>query len=147
MAMEVKASSNPRHTSTTPCVMCVMRMTQGVWHYCRLPAMQDVGVFALNVVRPRVLCCAVSDGAVVVLCCAVLQVRDPAKYSWDPKHLLSQICRVYLNLHRTDRQGVFAAAIAADERSYRPEMFAEVSNILRNFQLLGETEVRRGCWV
>lgn len=78
----------------------------------------------------------------------MLQVRDPSKYSWDPKHLLSQICRVYLNLHRTDRQGVFAAAIAADERSYRPEMFAEVSNILRNFQLLGETEVGGGgCWV
>ena len=72
-------------------------------------------------------------------------MRDSEKYSWDPKGLLSQICRVYLNLYSADRQGVFAAAIAADARSYRPQMFAEASYVLRQFQLLGETEVRDGC--
>lgn len=74
----------------------------------------------------------------------MLQVRDPEKYSWEPKQLLSQICRVYLNLHNADRQGVFAAAIAADARSYRPQMFAEAAYVLRQFQLLGEMEVRGG---
>lgn len=74
-----------------------------------------------------------------------LQIRDPGKYNWDPKGLLQQICVVYLNLYRADRGGVLAAAIAADARSYRPAMFAEASHVLRQFQLLGETEV--GWWV
>ena len=74
-----------------------------------------------------------------------LQIRDPSKYNWDPKGLLQQICVVYLNLYRADRGGVFAAAIAADARSYRPAMFAEASHVLRQFQLMGETEV--GGWV
>jgi ubiquitin conjugation factor E4 B len=73
------------------------------------------------------------------MCC--LQVRDPAKYNWNPKQLLTQICSVYLNLYRADKQGVFAAAIAADARSYRPQMFAEASHVLRQFQLMSETEV------
>jgi hypothetical protein len=68
-------------------------------------------------------------------------VRDPAKYNWNPKQLLTQICSVYLNLYRADKQGVFAAAIAADARSYRPQMFAEASHVLRQFQLMSETEV------
>lgn len=73
------------------------------------------------------------------MCC--VQVRDPAKYNWNPKQLLTQICSVYLNLYRADKQGVFAAAIAADARSYRPQMFAEASHVLRQFQLMSETEV------
>lgn len=80
------------------------------------------------------------------MCPLPLQIRDPAKYNWDPKGLLQQICVVYLNLYRADRAGVFAAAIAADARSYRPAMFAEASHVLRQFQLLGETEVGGWRW-
>jgi len=69
-------------------------------------------------------------------------MKDPSKYNWNPKELLAQICRVYLNMYKKDKQGVFAAAVAADERSYRPQMFAEAANVLRQFQLMGEGEVR-----
>lgn len=68
-------------------------------------------------------------------------MRDPSKYNWNPKELLAQICRIYLNVHRADTQSVFATAIADDARSYRPQMFAEAAHVLRQFQLVGETEV------
>lgn len=71
-----------------------------------------------------------------------MQVKDPEKYNFNPKQLLSQICRIYLNMAAADRAGVFAAAIAADGRSYRPEMFAEASLVLRQFGLLPEMQVR-----
>lgn len=71
-----------------------------------------------------------------------LKMKDPSKYNWNPKELLAQICRVYLNMYKKDKQGVFAAAVAADERSYRPQMFAEAANVLRQFQLMGEGEIQ-----
>jgi len=69
------------------------------------------------------------------------QVKDPEKYNFNPKQLLSQICLIYLHMAAADRAGVFAAAIAADGRSYRPEMFAEASLVLRQFGLLPEMQV------
>jgi ubiquitin conjugation factor E4 B len=68
-------------------------------------------------------------------------VRDPDKYQFKPKELLAQICSVYLHLFAADKAGVFAASIAADGRSYRPAMFAEAALVLRQFQLLSESEV------
>lgn len=73
-----------------------------------------------------------------------LQIDNPEQYNFRPKWLLVQICTVYLNMSAADRAGVFAAAIAADKRSYRPEMFAEASMILRQLGLMPELQVRMG---
>lgn len=77
------------------------------------------------------------------------QVKEPEKYHFKPKELLALICQTYLNIAAADKQGVFAKAIAADERSYRPEMFAEAALVLRQFGLTGEGPVSncgQGHW-
>lgn len=73
----------------------------------------------------------------------VLQLREPEKYKFNPKELLVTICSVYLSLDVADKAGVLATAIAADGRSYRPEMFAEAAAVLRQFALLPESDVQR----
>lgn len=75
------------------------------------------------------------------LLCA-LQIDNPEQYNFRPKWLLVQICTIYLHMSAADRGGVFAAAVAADKRSYRPEMFAEASMILRQLGLMSELQVR-----
>lgn len=82
-------------------------------------------------------CCLACNRACVVL----LQVKDPDKYHFRPKELMVKICTIYLNVAAADRAGHFAAAVAADKRSYRPEMFAEASLVLRQLGLLGELQV------
>jgi ubiquitin conjugation factor E4 B len=47
-----------------------------------------------------------------------------------------------LPARRSDPNGALAAAIAADGRSYREEMFAEAGLVIRQFGLLPEQEVR-----
>ena len=58
-----------------------------------------------------------------------LKIRDAERYGWQPKEMLAQIASIYVHLGRADRQGVFARAIAEDERSFRQEMFAEASKV------------------
>ena len=58
-----------------------------------------------------------------------LKVKDPEHYHWRPKELLANICAIYVHLGRADTQGVFASAIAADGRCYRPEMFPEAGQV------------------
>ena len=58
-----------------------------------------------------------------------LKVQNAEKYHWRPRQLLAQICRIYVQLGRADRQGVFAASIAQDERCYRPSMFDEAAHV------------------
>ncbi|WIA10509.1 hypothetical protein OEZ85_010698 [Tetradesmus obliquus] len=72
----------------------------------------------------------------------MLKIDNPEQYNFRPKWLLVQICTVYLNMSAADRAGVFAAAIAADKRSYRPEMFAEASMILRQLGLMPELQIQ-----
>eukprot|EP00879_Flechtneria_rotunda_P016797 GHRR01017581.1.p1 GENE.GHRR01017581.1~~GHRR01017581.1.p1 ORF type:complete len:531 (+),score=180.79 GHRR01017581.1:2040-3632(+) len=73
----------------------------------------------------------------------MLKLKDPEKYHFKPKALLAQICTIYLNMAQADRSGVFAAAIAADARSYRPDMFAEAALVLRQFGLMTELEIQQ----
>ncbi|KAK9804240.1 hypothetical protein WJX72_002942 [[Myrmecia] bisecta] len=70
-----------------------------------------------------------------------LKVKEPQKYNWRPKDFLTYIAQVYLHLNRADSDGVFARAIAADQRSYREEMFPATANVMRSFQLLPEDEI------
>ena len=56
-----------------------------------------------------------------------LKIKDPARYSWQPKEVLAQIAAIYVHLGRADAGGAFARAIVDDERSYRRDMFPEAA--------------------
>lgn len=58
-----------------------------------------------------------------------LKVRDPEKYNFNPKRLLSRILNIYLNIWGADREGAFVAAVVEDGRSYRPENFTEAIRV------------------
>jgi hypothetical protein len=58
-----------------------------------------------------------------------LKIKDPQRYSWNPKEVLAQIAAIYVNLSRADAGGVFAREIAADERCYREAMFPEAAQV------------------
>ncbi|GAX74152.1 hypothetical protein CEUSTIGMA_g1601.t1 [Chlamydomonas eustigma] len=65
-----------------------------------------------------------------------LAIKEPEKYNFRPRELLLSIIKVYLHLSSSDRQGVFAKAVAADERSYSPQMFPESEKVLMSSGLL-----------
>ena len=48
-----------------------------------------------------------------------LQVRNPEKYTWEPKKLLGQLSDLYLHLDCDQ----LAQCIANDERSYNDQLF------------------------
>ena len=70
--------------------------------------------------------------------CKNLKVRDPGKYRFNPKDLLSMIVDIYLNL-RT-KQG-FVIACARDGRSYRREVFLKTTAILKKYSLKASQEI------
>jgi len=70
--------------------------------------------------------------------CKNLKVKDPTKYRFSPKNLLSMLVDIYLNLRG---QRAFIVACAADGRSYRREVFDKTSGILRKYSLKGRDEI------
>ncbi|KAI9620093.1 hypothetical protein KEM48_008368 [Puccinia striiformis f. sp. tritici PST-130] len=58
--------------------------------------------------------------------CQTLKVKDPKKYNFQPKVLLSDLLQVYLNLWD---QRPFHEAIANDGRSYTKELFERADRI------------------
>lgn len=52
------------------------------------------------------------------------------QYDFDPKKLLGYILRIFVNLWAAPDGKKFAAAVAEDGRSYRPENFTEAVEIL-----------------
>lgn len=70
--------------------------------------------------------------------CSSLRVRNPEKYRFNPKALLSGITDVYLNL-RTFKP--FIEAIARDGRSYRPEIFTKLQYFLARGNLKGTPDI------
>jgi len=72
--------------------------------------------------------------------CKNLKVKDPAKYRFNPRQLLSEIVDIYLNLR--GQQG-FVIACARDGRSYRKEVFKTTCGILRKYTLKTEDEVEK----
>ncbi|XP_050424962.1 ubiquitin conjugation factor E4 B [Adelges cooleyi] len=56
--------------------------------------------------------------------CKNLKVKSPENYGWEPRRLLKQLIDIYLHLDCDQ----FAAAIAADERSFRMELFEDAAN-------------------
>ena len=72
--------------------------------------------------------------------CQNLLVKNPEKYKFEPKALLSDIIDVYLNL---SDQGEFVRAVAADGRSYRKELFERAAGIAKKRLIKSETEVEK----
>ncbi|EPT05311.1 hypothetical protein FOMPIDRAFT_1045367 [Fomitopsis schrenkii] len=72
--------------------------------------------------------------------CQNLTVKDPEKYKFEPKALLSDIIDVYLNL---SDQGEFVRAVAADGRSYRKELFERTAGIAKKRVIKSDTEVEK----
>jgi ubiquitin conjugation factor E4 B len=70
--------------------------------------------------------------------CKNLKVKDPGKYRFNPKELLSMIVDIYLNL--CSKQA-FVIACARDGRSYRKEVFLKTTVILRKYNLKPPSDV------
>jgi ubiquitin conjugation factor E4 B len=59
-----------------------------------------------------------------------LTVKDPKKYEFKPKQLLTKIATIYVHIARGDKEDIFPAAISKDGRSYNEQLFASAGNIL-----------------
>ncbi|XP_065842413.1 ubiquitin conjugation factor E4 B-like isoform X2 [Oscarella lobularis] len=59
--------------------------------------------------------------------CSDLKVKNPEKYSFNPRALLNQLVDIYLHLDSPQ----FVMAVANDERSYRIEIFENACRQLR----------------
>ncbi|XP_013180036.1 PREDICTED: ubiquitin conjugation factor E4 B-like [Papilio xuthus] len=71
--------------------------------------------------------------------CKNLKVRRPEKYGWEPRRLLSQLVDIYLHLDSPH----FHAALAADERSFRKELFEEAAVRLAKSCIKTPNEIER----
>lgn len=69
--------------------------------------------------------------------CSNLKVKNPEKYGFNPKVLLVDFSEVYLNLRKSPS---FIEAIAKDGRSYRPEIFKRLQDLLDRFNLRSRQE-------
>lgn len=64
--------------------------------------------------------------------CKNLKVRNPEKYNWDPKWLLSHLVDIYIHLD----SDTLAAALANDQRSFSMETFQDaVTRIQKNLSM------------
>lgn len=66
--------------------------------------------------------------------CTDLKVQNPEKYRFDPKKLLNDLVRVFLQLGNRKQ---FVLAVAKDTRSYDPQIFARACSILERNNLFG----------
>ncbi|KAH7424550.1 hypothetical protein KP509_11G013400 [Ceratopteris richardii] len=71
-----------------------------------------------------------------------LKVKDPEKYEFRPKELLTQIVEIYVNLARGDKTDSFVKAISADGRSFREELFKEAGDVLWRIGSLPENVLK-----
>ena len=72
--------------------------------------------------------------------CGELRVKEPEKYHFDPRQLLSDIFQVYLNLSDRDE---FARAVANDGRSYKKSLFDRAIERVRRIALKTEGELEQ----
>ncbi|XP_053677494.1 ubiquitin conjugation factor E4 B [Anopheles nili] len=69
--------------------------------------------------------------------CNDLRVRHPHKYGWEPRRLLGQLVDIYLHLSCDE----FAAALAADERSFEKVFFDEAANRVERIGIRSRQDV------
>ena len=65
-------------------------------------------------------------------------MKNPEKYGFDPKALLSQLTDIYLHL----KGEVLARAVAEDERSYNRELFLGCIRLLEKNNIKSQV-----CWL
>ncbi|KAJ3115786.1 hypothetical protein HK100_001231, partial [Physocladia obscura] len=64
--------------------------------------------------------------------CTDLKVKNPEKYGFDAKKLLTKLVDIFVNLaHRSE----FVQAVAKDERSYKKDIFTRAVDILSRYGL------------
>lgn len=63
---------------------------------------------------------------------ANLKVKDPKKYFFEPRTLLSEFVDIYLHLGVSDR---FVEAVARDGRSYKPINFDNATRIMERYSM------------
>ncbi|GLV34489.1 Ubiquitination factor E4B [Carabus blaptoides fortunei] len=71
--------------------------------------------------------------------CKNLKVHNPEKYGWEPRRLLGQLVDIYLHLDCD----LFAGALAADERSFRKELFDDAAVRLDRWNIKTPTEIEQ----
>lgn len=64
--------------------------------------------------------------------CTDLKVKDPEKYQFNPKSLLLNISKVFVNLADEEE---FVDAVAQDSRSFKRSLFTRAEGILRKWAL------------
>lgn len=69
--------------------------------------------------------------------CNDLRVRNPHKYGWEPRRLLGQLIDIYLHLSCDE----FAAALAADERSFEKRFFEDAANRVERIAVRPQADV------
>ncbi|ORX56341.1 hypothetical protein DM01DRAFT_1334813 [Hesseltinella vesiculosa] len=70
--------------------------------------------------------------------CTQLKVKNPKKYQFEPRALLSKLIDIYLNLSCP----TFVQAVARDGRSYHKDHFARAANILTKYNLKNEDQIQ-----
>lgn len=70
--------------------------------------------------------------------CNELKVRNRAELGFNPRQLLTDLVRVYLNLRN---EQPFPKSLSKDERSYKDENFTKAQNILSKFSLISPIEL------
>lgn len=65
--------------------------------------------------------------------CVNLKVRDPEKYQFNPRELLVNISKVFVNLSKEQE---FVSAVSQDSRSFKFETFKRAEDILGNRALV-----------
>ncbi|KAJ3116941.1 hypothetical protein HDU96_008341 [Phlyctochytrium bullatum] len=71
--------------------------------------------------------------------CTDLKVKNPEKYRFNPRNLLTEIVDIFLHLsHREE----FVQAIAKDGRSYSKDMFQRAKGILLKNRLKSMDELQ-----
>jgi len=71
--------------------------------------------------------------------CQELKLKNKEDYGWEPKNLLTDIMRAYLNLAKSDK---FAAAIAIDHRSYSESIFLSAIDKATRIRFLRPPEIQ-----
>ena len=64
-------------------------------------------------------------------------VKNAVNYGWEPRRVLDQLTDIYLHLDSE----VFANALAADERSFRFELFEDAANRLERALIKSPVQV------
>ncbi|KAJ3414089.1 hypothetical protein HDV05_007123 [Chytridiales sp. JEL 0842] len=72
--------------------------------------------------------------------CTELKVKNPEKFRFNPKKLLTEIIDIFLHLsHRSE----FVQAVSEDGRSYKKEMFYRARDILSRHNLKNHSDLDR----